>query len=149
MFQCFIWLKLCVCISVVFLRAQVILASYPSERIVLLFVDLLSSEIASRVKFAFAHFRSLYLHFIFVYSYSLALYSRTPTPERRVLENSSEGLDAGGINPALEFPHDKLDEELWIKKSKNDLQSPAAMRLYQVVSRRQCFPILPEGPSQR
>ena len=91
MFQCFICLKLCVCISVVFLHAQVILASYPSERIFLLFVDLLSSKIASRVKFAFAHFRSIYSHFIFVYSYSLALYSRTPPPERRVLENSSEG----------------------------------------------------------
>ena len=48
--MCFICLKRCVCISVVFLLAQVILVCYTSERILLLFVDLLSSGIASQVK---------------------------------------------------------------------------------------------------
>ena len=44
-----------------------------------------------------------------------ALYSRTPPLERQVLENSSEQLHAGPMNPTLEFPHDKLGEETLIK----------------------------------
>ena len=54
-----------------------------------------------------------------------ALYSRTPPLERRVLENSSEQLHAGPMNPTLEFPHDKLDDEALIKRLKRHLHSPA------------------------
>ena len=54
-----------------------------------------------------------------------AAYSRTPTPERQVLENSSEELDAGRINPASKFPHDKLDEQPHAKKPTCHLQSKA------------------------